>query len=351
MPKRRGNNQGSVYKLKSGKWRGAVTLGTWLDEKGNRHRQVVSRNFDTKTEAVKWVATPEARMEPKKNLTLKELHELWEATYNGSESAVSVYKAAWGKLSSLWGLPLSRLNIDLLQGCIDGCGAGKQTKTNIITLLRFMYGYGMPRGYIPDGLNLSLYLKNSGGQSVGKKGIPLEYVDKIPALFGKVPFAEYVYCHCYLGFRPGELRKLDVRNYDRKEKAIVGGSKTDAGKDRPVTISPKIQPIIDELVRDKIAGPMFCNSDGKALTVREYKQIFDAVLEAIELDNPQVEINGRKYTTYTPHSCRHTFATLMAKTNGEIGARMALMGHASEKVLHDYEDTRLDGLREITDKL
>lgn len=351
MPKRRGNNQGAVYRLKSGKWRGAVTLGTWLDSDGKRHRQVISRNFSTKSEAVKWVALPEARMEKKPDLTLNELHEMWEATYNGSESALSVYRAAWGKLSSLWGLPLSRLNIDILQGCIDNCGAGRQTKTNIITLMKFLYSYAIPRGYIPNNLNLSLYLKNSGGQSVGKKGIPLEYVDKIPGLFGTIPFAEYIYCHCYLGFRPGELRKLDVRDYDRKERAIVGGFKTDAGRDRTVTISPKIQPIIDDLVRDKIAGPMFCDEQGKALTERRYKQIFDSVIESIGLENPQVIINGRKYTTYTPHSCRHTFATLMMRTHGEVGDRMALIGHATERMLHGYEDTRLDGLREITDKL
>ena len=328
---RRGNGTGSVYRLPSGKWRGAVTLGKWLDEDGQLHRQVVSRNFATKREAVQWVSLPETRMEPKKDMTLTELHSLWEPTYNGSESAVSVYKAAWGKLSRLWGLPLSKLTIDLLQEAVDNCGAGRQTKSNIITLLRFLYGYAIPRGYIPDNLNLALYLKNSGGQSVEKKGIPLEYLDKIPGIFGKVPFAEYVYCQCYLGFRPGEFRALDVSNYDRKEKAVVGGFKTDAGRDRTVTISPKIQPIIDQLVKDK--------------------QIFDSVLEAIGLENPEVEINGRKYTTYTPHSCRHTFATLMMQTHGEMGDRMALIGHANEKTLHHYEDTRLDGLREITNKI
>lgn len=351
MPKRRGNGTGSVYKLPSGKWRGAVTLGKWLDERGKLHRQVISRNFNTKKEAVRWVSLPETRMEPKMDLTLKELHDLWEPTYNGSESAVSVYKAAWGKLSNLWGFPLSKMTIDLLQGAVDNCGAGRQTKSNIITLLRFLYGYAIPRGYIPDNLNLALYLKNSGGQSVEKKGIPLEYLDRIPGIFGKVPFAEYVYCQCYLGFRPGEFRALDVSNYDRKEKAVVGGFKTDAGRDRTVTISPKIQPIIDKLVKDKIGGPIFCDESGKPLTERRYKQIFDSVLEAIGLENPEVEINGRKYTTYTPHSCRHTFATLMMQTHGEMGDRMALIGHANEKTLHHYEDTRLDGLREITNKI
>lgn len=351
MARRRGNGTGSVYRLPSGKWRGAVTLGTWIDENGKMHRQVVSKNFDTKKEAVQWVALPETRMEKRQDLTLMELHNLWEPTYTGSESAVGAYRAAWGKLTNLYGIPISKLTIDTLQASVDNCGGGRQTKSNIITVLRHLYSYGIPRGYVPDNLNLAQYLKNSGGQSVGKQGIPLEYVEKIPTLFGKVPYAEYVYAHCYLGFRPGEFRQLNVLNYDRKEKAVVGGSKTDAGKDRTVTISPKIQPIIDRLTADKIAGPIFCDSNGNALSEHRYKQIFDAVLTGIGLDNPEIEINGRKYTTYTPHSCRHTFATLMMRTHGEMGDRMALIGHATEKTLHDYEDVRLDGLREITNKL
>ena len=349
--KRRGNGTGSVYKLQSGKWRGAVTLGQWIDENGKIHRQVVSKNFDKKRDAIQWVSLPETRMEKKPNITLAELHSLWDASYDGSDAARSVYQAAWGKYTTLYGIPLDKLNIDALQGCIDNCGAGKQTKGNMIYLLRMMYKYAIPRGYVPDNLNPADFLRNTGGQSVGKEGIPLAYLDKIPSLFGVVPFAEYVYAHCYLGFRPGEFRKLDVLNYDRKEKAVVGGFKTDAGRDRTVTISPKIQPIIDSIVKDKIAGPIFCDENGKELSERKYKLIFNSVLEAIGLDNPEVEINGRKYTKYTPHSCRHTFATLMMKTHGEMGDRLSLIGHANEKTLHHYEDIDLDGLREITNKL
>lgn len=349
--RRRGNGTGSVYKLPNGRWRGAVTIGKWSGPDGKLHRKVISRNFATKKEAVMWVALPETRMEKKPDMTLKELHDLWEAVYTGSESAICVYRAAWGKLTNLCGTPLSKLTIDALQGAVDNCGAGRQTKSNVITLLRALYKYGIPRGYVPDNLNLALYLANSGGESVEKKGLPLEYVDKIPSLFGKVPYAEYIYAHCYLGFRPGEFRALDVLNYDRKERAIVGGFKTEAGRDRHVTISPKIQPIIDKLTQDKIAGPIFCDEDGKALTERKQRQIFDSVLDAIGLENPEVTINGRKYRTFTPHSCRHTFATLMMQTGGEMGDRLALIGHANEKTLHGYEDIRLDGLRKITDKL
>lgn len=349
--KKRGNGTGSVYQLPSGKWRGAVEIGSYLDDDGKFHRKVNSRNFATKKEAVAWVATPEARQERRKNLTLKELHDLWAASYQGSQSAVTVYKAAFDKFRALWHLHMDQLTIDDLQECIDICQRGRQTKQNMKTVLGLVYKYGIPRHYVPENLNLAQFLKVKEGKADWKEGIPLEYLEAMPDYFGTVPYIEYVYAQCYLGFRPGEFLALDAINYDRKEKAITGGFKTEAGRDRVVTISPKILPIVEDLCRGKLAGPIFCGRNGKALTKQEYAKIFDAALAAVGLENPETEQNGRKYKKYTPHSCRHTFATLMKRVGGASGDKLALIGHADEKMLRHYEDTRFADLRRITDAI
>lgn len=349
--KKRGNGTGTVYQLPSGKWRGAVEIGNYLTEDGKLHRKVNSRNFDTKKEAVAWVATPEARQERRKNLTLKELHDMWAASYQGGQSAVTVYKAAFDKFKVLWPLHMDQLTIDDLQECIDVCPRGKQTKENMRTVLGLVYKYGIPRHYVPDNLNLAKYLKVKAGKADWKEGIPVEYLEAMPDFFGTVPYIEYVYCQCYLGFRPGEFLQLDAINYDRKEKAITGGFKTDAGRNRVVTLSPKIQPIIDKLVQGKLAGPIFCDRSGKAISKSKYAEIFDVALAAIGLDNPELEQNGRQYRKYTPHSCRHTFATLMKRVDAAGSDKLALIGHADEKMLRHYEDVHYADLRRITDAI
>lgn len=351
--KKRGNGTGSVYQLPSGKWRGAVEIGSYLDDDGKFHRKVNSRNFATKKEAVAWVATPEARQERKKDLTLKELHDLWAKSYaeTGSQSAVQVYKAAFDKYRVLWPLKMDQLTIDDLQECIDVCPRGKQTKGNMKTVLGLVYKYGIPRHYVPENLNLAQFLKVRAGQNEWKEGIPLEYLDAMPDYFGTVPYIEYVYAQCYLGFRPGEFLALDAINYDRKEKALTGGFKTEAGRDRVVTISPKIQPIIDRLVQGKLAGPIFCGPHGEQISTQRYTRIFDDVLAAIRLENPELEQNGRKYKKYTPHSCRHTFATLMKRVDAAGSDKLALIGHTTDKMLRHYEDTRFADLRRITDAI
>ena len=158
-------------------------------------------------------------------------------------------------------------------------------------------------------------------------------------------------CVCLVGFRIVENVALDAANYNRKERAFVGGAKTEAGTDRTVTVSPKIQPYIDAAVKDKIGGAVFVDEDGKPFTPARYRELFYSVLEKCGIDNPIVERDGKKFYTYTPHSCRHTFATLMKRVDGADKDKLALIGHTSDEMLRYYQDVNYADLRKITDAL
>ena len=190
-----------------------------------------------------------------------------------------------------------------------------------------------------------------GGSDGNKESLPDDAVRKIEKNVGKVPGADYVLCQCYLGFRPSEFLALDVQNYNRKERAFVGGAKTDAGRDRVVTISPKIQGIIDRLTKDKIAGPVFCGDGGKQMSIKDYRSTFYNVLEACGIDNPTEERDGVSYHKYTPHSCRHTFATMMKRVQGADKDKLELIGHTSSEMLRHYQDVSYEDLRKVTDAL
>lgn len=156
---------------------------------------------------------------------------------------------------------------------------------------------------------------------------------------------------CYLGFRPSELLSLDVRDYDPVHRAFVGGAKTDAGRDRAVTVSPKIQPTIDALVAGRKEGQVFRSTEGGTLTLPAYRAAFYAALEAAGVENPMHTVNGVEYHTFTPHSCRHTFATLMKGIKAPEKDKLELIGHTSETMLRHYQDVDIEALRRITDAL
>lgn len=356
-PKRRGNGQGSVVTLRNGRYKAVKVIGWYVDENGKKQRRVVTKTFEKKKDAVAALptlglgVTPGTKAEKKAKTTLQQLYEIWLPTHRAGKETIGNYKAAFKYFEPIYYELVGDVDVDDLQECIDECPRGKSTKKNMRTAIGLIYKYGVPRGYFPDKLNLADYLVITGESGAGGVGLPTKYLEKIKDAVGKVAGADYVYCQCYLGFRPSELLNLDASNYNAKEKAFVGGAKTDAGKDRTVTVSPKIQPIIDRLTLGKIYGPVFCREDGTRMPLREYRTLFYSVLDSLGLENPTFEIHGQNRHTYTPHSCRHTFATLMKRVEGSDKDKLALIGHASDEQLREYQDVEFADLRKITDAI
>lgn len=355
--KSRGNGQGSVYQLPNKRYIAVKTLGYYLDEDGKKHRKTVTKCFEKKKDAVAALPllghdqTAAGKAEKKSATTFKQLYDLWLPTHRAGKSTLQNYKSAMQYFAPLYNVPAADIEIDDLQECIDECPYGKPTRRNMRTTAGLIYKYGIPRGYFPEKLNLADYLVISGTDGTGGVGLPMEYLDKIREAAGTVPGADYALCHCYLGFRPSELLALTVQDYNVKERAFVGGAKTEAGKNRTVTVSPKIQPIIDRLVAGKTEGAVFCARDGSPMSLAAYRDMFYGLLDALGLENPLVDRGRQKEHLYTPHSCRHTFATLMKRVPGSDRDKMELIGHANDEQLRYYQDAPLDDIRKITDAI
>lgn len=191
----------------------------------------------------------------------------------------------------------------------------------------------------------------SGGDGLGKIGLPLDAVKTIQNNIGQLFGAEYIVCQCFLGFRPSEFLRLNIENYNREEKAFVAGAKTDAGINRTVTISPVIQPIIDNLTQGKQSGPVFCSAKGKRMSIGTYRSLFYSILEQCGIDNPITIVDEKEMRTYTPHSCRHTFATMMKRVEGSEKDKLELIGHTDAEMLRHYQDVSYEDLRKITDAI
>lgn len=345
--KSRGNGTGSVYR-RGKTWTAARVLGYCTDEAGKLRKKVVTKGgFKTKKEALEYL--PQLTAQKKKALSWHGIYQAWRPTHRAGKSTMDCYNAAENYFASVWWLPFDQIDIDDLQECMDDCPKGKRTRENMKALAGLLYKYAIPRHMAT--LNLGQYLVVGGGDTTEREALPDDAVDKLREAVGRVPGADYILCQCYMGFRPSELLALDVKDYDRKERAFTGGSKTDAGRDRIVTVSPKIQPIIDRLTRDKIAGPVFCGADGAPMTIEQYRTLFYQALDACGIDNPIEGPEGARRHKYTPHSCRHTFATLMKRVQGADKDKLALIGHTSQEQLRYYQDVSYADLRKVTDAL
>ena len=350
-PKQRGNGTGCAYRLPNGTWIAVRVLGYTVDETGKKHRETVSKSgFKTKKDAVMYLPNlvKKTNAEKRNETTLQQVYDRWEPTHKKTKSTMDCYRAAFKKFAPLHDLPFREITVDDLQDCMDDV-TGRRTQENMKALCGLLYKYAIPRQLAE--LNMGQYLVVGGTSGNGKEGLPTEALEALKKHIGKVKYADYVVAQCYLGFRPSELLDLTIQSYDRKKKTFTGGAKTEAGKNRVVTVSPKIQPIIDRLTANKISGYVFCTEDGGQMDIEEYREHFYEVLEKCGIDNPVTEIDGVKRHKYTPHSARHTFASLMKKVQGADKDKLALIGHTSTEMLRHYQDVDLQSLRRITDAI
>lgn len=374
-PKARGNGQGTVYRLPNGKWRAEKTLEydpLNVGSSGKARRKTISRSdFVKKSDAIAFLPIlgtalderttknmPTDRHDAKDStlITLKELYDLWQPTHNRSAKTMGCYSAAFKVFEDLWDVPMKFQDIDELQNCIDSYDAGRRTAENAKAALGLVYKYGIPRGYVPANLagepNLAKFLRINKESIARKIGLSEKEIELIKKNIKKVPYADYIYCHCFLGFRPTAFIELNCVDFNRKELAFVGGSKTAAGIGRTVTLSPKIAKIVQELVGKRDVGPVFCDKKtGAKLNIKQYRKIFYEVLEKCGIENPTLTINGAEVHQLTPHSCRHSFATMMKKVNAPNKDKLALIGHTSDEMLRHYQAVNFEDLRQITNAL
>lgn len=366
--KSRGNGLGSVYKLPNGKWCAEKTLGWVADPlppdappgtKPHKRRVKIKRQFDKRKDALE--ALPRmsyADRRPRsgtatarkgKRITLKELYDQWEPTHERSRSTMNCYRSGFKIFEPLWPVPMEDLDVDDLQECLDDTELGRRTQENGRAALGLVYKYGIPRNVIPHDRNLAPFLHLSApGTASQKTGFSEAELKKIRAAADAGDQeAVRVLCHCYLGFRPTALLLLQVKDYKAPARAFVGGIKTAAGKGRTVPVSPKIQPWIDMLVAGDPERFVF-GRDGAQESLEDYRASFYELLQRLGIPNPTDE-QGRH--RITPHSCRHTFATMMKRVPGADADKLALIGHTSTEQLREYQDVPLDDLRRIIDAL
>lgn len=351
--KRRSSKGGSVYKLPNGTWMAAKVLGyETVDETGKIRRiKATKSGFKTKRDALAYL--PQLTRKPQKidlSTSFKDLYEMWLPTHEQkgkSKSTLNCYKAAVKYYEPVWYLPFAELSVDDLQECVDDCPQGKRTRENMKALGTLLYKYAIPRGYVS--VNLAQYLYVGGAVGAPREEFTSAEIELIRKSVGFIPYADYIYCQIYLGFRPHEFLTLDISGYNRQERSLQGGGKTEAGTNRIVTISPKIQSIIDRLTEGRESGPIFGDANGKIISDKKYREeCFYPALQQMGLPLPASDGHVRKLT---PHCCRHSFATLMKAVDAPDKDKLELIGHTSVKMLQHYQHTDYEDLRRITDKI
>lgn len=267
------------------------------------------------------------------NITFAELFDEWSAgAYRDiSRDTRNNYNAAYKKCTSLYGIKFRELRTADMQAVIDKhADMSKSSLEKIKALLTQMCDYAMQNDIINK--NYASFISLPKKEKAVKdcfSDIELKKIELAAA--DGIPYVDCILMMCYTGFRISEFLELTPFNY--KDGFLIGGKKTDAGRNRSVPVHPKIKPYVDKWVAKK-GETIICKDNGKAFSPKYFRE--KCYYPALE----QVGIRR-----LTPHATRHTLATRLASANVRVEDIQRILGH------EDYEVTANTYIHQSNDSL
>lgn len=330
---------GTAYKRGS-TWVARVTLGFAIDGSGKKKRKYRTKDgFRTKSEALNYCAQLKGKPKRQNTHTLLSLYNEWLPAYEPTvgKTTVDGHKAAMAYFSDIHFMKFADLVTGDFQACVDKCPKGKRTKENMKALITALYKYAVSNDVVDK--DYAKYINTGRDKKGTRQAFTLGEVEQIRNAIGVLPYSDYVYFMIYTGFRPGEMLSLKKSAYDADHDCLIGGFKTEAGTNRPVTISPKAKAILMQ----RLSAPgdyLFPRSDGTEMDDEHFrKYCFNPLMEALGISDR------------VPYSCRHTFANLMKNVKGSDTDKAALIGHSDASMTKYYQSADFESLRSITDAL
>lgn len=262
------------------------------------------------------------------NLLLQEK----ENTEKGlSESLRYCFQSSYRRMSAMHDKCFRDITAFDLQPYLNNKKLSHATLEHDQNLINQMYKVGRKYKACED--DISQYL-SIGKEDDDESGVP--FTEDELALFWAnkdIPGMDSILVLCYSGWRINEFLKMPVEMVDLENMVFTSGSKTDAGKWRPVPIHPKIQPLVTELY-SKSTTFLYPTAKGKRMGYAKYASLFAEALSQVGLCD------------HTPHDTRHTFASLLDRYKANEICQRRLLGHVQKDVHEKYVHKSIEDLKE-----
>jgi integrase len=312
--KKRVNGQGSVIK-KSGNrskpWE-AQKAGVYIGCYATKHEaeQALLKLADRRTlEGI--------------NMTFREVYEKWLPEHSRTISAQGEvnYKAAFKHCSPLHEKAFRKLRTDDFQSIINAMeekGLSKSSCQKVVQLFGQLSQWAIREEICHT--NYAKFVTVLAQQKSTKEPFTPEQIHRIQ--ISENMAADVAMIMIATGCRPNELFSATVENcFDTY---FISGSKTEAGKNRVIPVSPvglEAYRKLLEAARAKNSKKLIDGYPGNKSPKNFANRDWKALMDSLEIQN------------MTPYNCRHTYTTLAVKSGVKPELLQKILGHA------DYSTT------------
>lgn len=288
-----------------------------------------------------------------KSITMQELYERWCKYHlkNVSASYVKTVRMSWKYASGIKDMKVSDVRARHLKTIIDET-PHDSFKPKLKSILNQMYKYAIEYEIIDKNYATMFSLDKSVQQSIRKqKDSHVSFnKEELSLLWENIneSWCPIILIHCYMGWRPAELCKLEVKNVDLTNWTITGGVKTSAGTNRIVPIHEKIKDLVLQEYNKAVdlgSDYLFTCTDSPQncpinLSYDKYRFRFNNTLKKIGVT--------RKHK---PHDPRKTFVTMLKLGRADEYAIKLMVGHEIKDITESvYTERNVDFLREELNK-
>jgi site-specific recombinase, phage integrase family len=337
------NGYGSVSKL-SGKRRRPfiVRITTGFDINGRQIMKVLGY-YHTQAEAIKALANYNDNPYDinLNDITLKEILDRFMENKKGAveKSSLKSYRVWYNYLRPLYSKRMKDIRTFELQNFINSLSHLSTGSLKLVkSFIRMLFKDAMEMDIISK--DYSEYIKLPKYKKIIERKIFTE--EEIALLWDNIKIMEYadtILILIYTGMRINELLKLEKKNVNLENNTIIGGSKTDAGKNRIIPIHPKILPLIIKRMGNK-TDYLIPNRTGR--NYYEYNNF---------RQNEFVKIMEQLGMEHTIHDTRHTFATMISDVSDNENAITGIIGHTNINMTKKYTHTNIEKMRKEMEKI
>lgn len=330
--RKRANGTGSIMKLSGNRakpWaarRNGVCIGT----------------YPTRAEAQKALErVTDANITEKYNMTFHQVYDAWmpEHCRKVTKSQMGCYAAAFKNCEQLHDLQFRKIRRSDYQLAIiklEEAGKSKSTCDKLRLLFSVLSKWAIAEDIIQ--VNHAQGLETAAKQLRDRAIFTDEDIAKIQHSANVAASIALILLAC--GCRPNELFKAQLANCH--DDYFIGGSKTDAGTDRPIVISPIGLDAYRNLRQQAIAtgkGKLIDGFAGNKVSSNFAKREFKELME--EIGRPDM----------TMYNCRHTYITNAVQSGVDQRALQAMVGHVDKRTTKIYTHLNVDHLRQESQKI
>ena len=262
--------------------------------------------------------------------TLADTYKLWSDIHYREIQTPEVWRSIWKWYEPLYDMKMSELRTAHFQEIVNKANS-KATAEKLKSLAIMLCRYALENDIINK--NYAEFVKIPKFE---KKEKVIFTADQISALWQHTDDKriQVILAMIYMGFRLGEILSLTADNVHLEEGYVIGGIKTEAGINRVIPFPPNI-PEIKDFFRQWING----QETNKLIPVGEKyfrDKWFYPALKELGMVRGQCVKKQWKFedkSHLTPHSTRHTFASLSASAGMRPENLQKIIGHA------DYSTT------------